>query len=68
VSAQPAGHGGRYDLIRLPLGGETVVVPADEYQRPQAPERRASAEDPDAAEADALSHEDVLAELFDGDL
>gem|GEM_PF-6394884 len=44
------------------------MVPADEYQRPQAPERRASAEDPDAAEADALSHEDVLAELFDGDL
>jgi len=63
VSAQPAGHADRYDLIRLHLGGETVVVPVDEYQRPWVLERRASAEDPDAAEAYARSY-DVLAELL----
>ena len=63
VSAQPAGSGDHYHLIRLHLGGETVVVPVDEYQRPWALERRASAEDPDAAEADARSY-DLLAELL----
>ena len=53
VSAQPAEYGDQYDLIHL--GGETaVVVPLDEYQRLRALERRASAEDLDAAEADAI--------------
>jgi hypothetical protein len=79
VSAQPADYGDQYDLIHL--GGETaVVVPVDEYQRLRALERRASAEDLDAAEADAVlqrhrnwvaagrpgarSHEEVMAELL----
>ena len=81
VSAQPAEYGDQYDLIHL--GGETaVVVPVEEYQRLRALERRASAEDLDAAEADAIlqrhqewvaagrpgarSHEDVMAELLGG--
>ena len=81
VSAQPAEYGDQYDLIHL--GGETaVVVPVDEYQRLRALERRASAEDLDAAEADAIlqrhqdwvaagrpgarPHEDVMAELLGG--
>jgi len=81
VSAQPAEHGDQYDVIHL--GGETaVVVPVDEYQRLRALERHASAEDLDAAEADAIlqrhrdwvaagrpgarSHEEVMAELLRG--
>ena len=67
MSAQPAGHGDQYDLIRLHLGGETVVVPVDKHQRLRALERRTSAEDLDAAEADARLYEDVLAELLSGD-
>jgi hypothetical protein len=81
VSAQPAEYGDQYDLIHL--GGETaVVVPVDEYRRLRALERRASAEDLDVAEADAIlqrhqewvaagrpgarSHEEVMAELLGG--
>jgi hypothetical protein len=81
VSAQPAEYGDQYDLIHL--GGEiAVVVPVDEYQRLRALERRASAEDLDAAEADVIlqrhqewvaagrpgarSHEEVMAELLGG--
>lgn len=67
------------------LGGETaVVVPIDEYRLLRALEHRASAEDLDAAEADAvlrshrewvavgrpgaLSHEEAMAELLGGGL
>jgi len=67
VSAQPPGHDDQYDLIRLHLGGETVVVPVDRHRRLRARERRASAEDLDAAEAGARLYEDVLAELLSGD-
>jgi hypothetical protein len=81
VSGQPAEFGDQHDLIHL--GGETaVVVPVDEYRRLRALERRASEEDLDAAEADAIlqrhqewvvagcpgarSHEEVMAELLGG--
>jgi len=81
VTSQPAGYRDQHDLIHL--GGETaVVVPVDEYRRLRALEHRASADDLDAAEADAvlqqhdewvaagrpgaLSHEEVMAELLGG--
>jgi hypothetical protein len=81
VNTQPTGYRDQHDAIHL--GGETaVVVPLDEYRRLKALERRASAEDLDAAEADAvlqghqewvaagcpgaLSHEEVMAELLGG--
>jgi hypothetical protein len=53
VNTQPTGYRDQHDVIHL--GGETaVVVPLDEYRRLKALERRPSAEDLDAAEADAL--------------
>lgn len=72
----------QHDVIHL--GGEAaVVVPVDEYRRLRALERRASAEDLEAAEADAVlqahrervaagrpgavSHEEAMAELLGGD-
>ena len=81
MSAQPAEYGDQYDLVHL--GGETaVVVPVAEYRRLRALERRASAEDLDVAEADAIlqrhqecvaagrlgarSHEEVMAGLLSG--
>jgi hypothetical protein len=81
VSTQPAEHQDQHEVIHL--GGETaVVVPIDEYRRMRALERRASPEDLDAAEADAVlqshsewvaagrpgavSHEEVMAELLGG--
>ena len=81
MSAQSAGFPGRHDVIHL--GGETaVVVPMDEYRRLRALERRASAEDLEAAEADAVlqahrewvaagrpgavSHEEAMAGLLGG--
>ena len=81
MSTLPAEHQDQHEVIHL--GGETaVVVPIDEYRRLRALERRASAEDLDAAEADAvlqshrewvaagrpgaLSHEEFMAELLGG--
>ena len=72
----------QHDVIHL--GGETaVVVPMDQYRRLRALERCASAEDLEAAEADAVlqargewvaarqpgavSHEEAMAELLGGD-
>jgi hypothetical protein len=53
MTSQPAGYRDQHDLIHL--GGETaVVVPIDEYRRLRALEQRASADDLDAAEADAV--------------
>ena len=82
MTSQPAGYRDQHDLIHL--GGETaVVVPVDEYRRLRALEHRASADDLDAAEADAVlqqhdewvaagrpgavSHEEAMAELLGGD-
>lgn len=79
MSAHPVESPAQHDLIHL--GGQTaVVVPVDEYRRLRALEERASAEDLDAAEADAilqrhrewvaagrpgaLSHDEVMAELL----
>ena len=62
VTSQPAGYRDQHDLIHL--GGETaVVVPVDEYRRLRALEHRASADDLDAAEADAVlqQHDVALA-------
>ncbi len=81
MCTEPAGHHDQLEIMHL--GGETaVVVPVDEYRRLRALERRASAEDLDAAEADAvlqghrewvaagrpgaLSHEEAMAELLGG--
>ncbi len=81
MSTQPTGYSDQHDVIHL--GGETaVVVPLDEYRRLKALERRASADDLDAAEADAVlqahqewvaagrpgarTHEEVMAELLGG--
>jgi hypothetical protein len=81
VSSQPAVDHDQHDVIHL--GGETaVVVPLHEYRRLSALERRASAEDLEAAEADAvlqahdewvaagrpgtMSHEEFMAELLGG--
>jgi hypothetical protein len=52
VSSQPAVDRDQHDVIHL--GGESaVVLPLYEYRRLRALESRASAEDLDAAEADA---------------
>jgi hypothetical protein len=81
VSSQPVVDHDQHDVIHL--GGETaVVLPMYEYRRLRALERRASAEDLDAAEADAvmqghdewvaagrpgaMSHEEFMAELLGG--
>lgn len=81
MSAQSAEFRDQHDVIHL--GGETaVVVPMDEYRRLRALERHASAEDLEAAEADAVlqahhewvaagrpgavSHEEAMAELLGG--
>lgn len=81
MTAEPAGYRDQHDFIHL--GGETaVVVPVDEYRRLRVLESRASAEDLEAAEADAvlqghrewvaagrpgaISHEEMMAELFGG--
>jgi hypothetical protein len=78
VTTQPA----EYDNL-IHLGGETaVVVPVEEYRRLRALESHASAEDLDAADADAvlhrhrewvaagrpgaISHEEMMAELLGG--
>ena len=82
MSAQSAESSDQHDVIQL--GGDAaVVVPRDEYRRLSALERRASAEDLEAAEADAVlqahqewvaagrpgavSHEEAMAELLGGD-
>ena len=82
MSAQSTESPDQHDVIHL--GGEAaVVVPMDEYRRLRALERRASAEDLEAAEADAVlqthrewvaagrpgavSHEEAMAELLGGD-
>jgi hypothetical protein len=66
MSAQSAESTDPHDVIHL--GGEAaVVVPMDEYRRLRALERRASVEDLEAAEADAVSHEEAMAELLGGD-
>ena len=79
MGIQSAAHHTQHKVLHL--GGETaVVVSIDEYRRLRAPERCASAEDLDAAEADAVlqshreclaaghlgavSHEDAMAELL----
>jgi hypothetical protein len=81
VSSQPAVDHDQHDVIHL--GGETaVVLPMYEYRRLRALESRATAEDLDAAEADAvlrghdewvaagrpgaMSHEEFMAELLGG--
>jgi hypothetical protein len=79
VSSEPAVYHDQHDVIQL--AGETaVMLPLYEYRRLRALERRASAEDLDAAEADAvleqhrkwvaagrpgaMSHEAFMAELL----
>jgi hypothetical protein len=79
VSSEPALDYDQHDLIQL--DGETaVLLPMYEYRRLSALERRASAEDLDAAEADAvleqhrqwvaagrpgaMSHDEFMAELL----
>jgi hypothetical protein len=79
VSSEPALDHDLHDVIQL--DGETaVLLPVYEYRRLMALERRASAEDLDAAEADAvleqhrewvaagrpgaMSHEEFMAELL----
>jgi hypothetical protein len=81
MTSQPAEPRDQHDVIHL--GGETaVVVPIDEYRRLRALERRASTDDLDVAEADAvlqshrewvaagrpgaISHEEMTAELLGG--
>ena len=81
MSSEPALDHDQRDVIQL--DDETVVVlPLYEYRRLRALERRASAEDLDAAEADAvleghrgwvaagrpgaMSHEEFMAELLGG--
>ncbi len=79
VNSEPALDHEQHDVIQL--DDETVVVlPVYEYRRLRALERRASAEDLDAAEADAvleghrewvaagrpgaMSHEEFMAEML----
>jgi hypothetical protein len=78
VSSEPALNHEPDDVIQP--DGERVVLPLYEYRRLRALERRASAEDLDAAEADAvleqhrewvaagrpgaMSHEEFMAELL----
>jgi hypothetical protein len=81
MSAQPSGPVDGHDVIRL--GDETaVVVPIDEYLVLKALRDRASAEEVEEAEMDAvvaqhkawvaagrpgaMSHEDAMAELLGG--
>ena len=81
VSSQPAVDHDQHDVVHL--GGETaVVLPMYEYRRLRALESRATAEELDAAEADAvlqghdewvaagrpgaMSHEEFMAELLGG--
>jgi hypothetical protein len=80
VSSEPAVDNDQHDVIRL--DDETVVLSIYEYRRLRGLERRASAEDLDAAEADAvleghrewvaagrpgaMSHEEFMAELLGG--
>jgi len=81
VSSEPALDHDQHDVIQL--DDETVVVlPIYEYRRLRALERHASAEDLEAAEADAvleghrewvaagrpgaMSHEEFMAELLAG--
>ena len=81
MDTQPVVDHDQLDLIHL--GGETaVVLPMYEYRRLRELERRASAEDLDAAEANAvlqghdewvaagrpgaMSHEEFMAELLGG--
>jgi hypothetical protein len=81
MSVQPSGPVDGHDVIRL--GDETaVVVPNDEYRLLRALRDRASAEDVEEAEMDAVvakhkawvaegrpgavSHEDAVAELLGG--
>lgn len=53
MTAQPAGPD-QHEVIHL--GGQAaVVVPVEEYQRLRALERRASAQELDAAEAEAAA-------------
>lgn len=53
MTAQPADPD-QHEVIHL--GGQAaVVVPVEEYQRLRALERHASAEEPDAAEAEAAA-------------
>ncbi len=80
MTSEPVGYR-THEFIHL--GGETaVVVPVDEYRRLRALESRASAEDLEVAEADAMlqghrewvaagrpgaiSHEEMMAELLGG--
>jgi len=82
MSAQPTESPDQHEIIHL--GGEAaVIVPMDEYRRLRALEQRASAEDLEAAEADAVlqahrewvaagrpgavSHAEAMAELLGGD-
>jgi hypothetical protein len=78
VSSEPAVDHDQHDAIQL--DDKTVVLSVYEYRRFRALERRASAEDLDAAEADAvleghrewvaagrpgaMSHEEFMAELL----
>ena len=80
MTAQPAGPGpDQHEVIHL--GGQAaVVVPMEEYQRLRALERHASAQELDAAEAEAaaesfeawvaagrpgaVSHEEAMAVLL----
>jgi hypothetical protein len=79
MGAQPSEHSNGHDVIHL--GGETaVVVPMDEYRRLKALERRASQDELEEAEAEAImtefrewvaagrpgekSHEEFMAELL----
>jgi hypothetical protein len=79
VSSEPAVYQDQHDVIQLD-GERAVTLPLHEYRRLRALERRASAEDLDAAEADAvleqhrewiaagrpgaMSHEEFMAELL----
>ena len=79
MSSEPVVDHGQHDVIQLD-GEPVVVLPVYEYRRLRALERGASAEDLDAAEADAvleqhrewvaagrpgaMSHEEFMAELL----
>ena len=81
MSSEPALYHDQHDVIQLD-GEKAVTLPLYEYRRLRALERRASAEDLDAAEADAvlqqhrewvaagrpgaMSHEEFVSELLGG--
>ena len=81
VSSEPVADHDQHDVIRRD-GEMAVVLPMYEYRRLRALEQRASADDLDAAEADAvlkahdewvaagrpgaMSHEEFMAELLGG--